>query len=574
MSHSRSSYLEINGKLMVGFRVVDNINALGIIESIGNGLRATIINDEVGLVLIHTVGRVILKRFYEARLSRLIRSFSKYLEPLPSDVTRQVVENSVRMYTRVSINTLGINTRGKPINAVTLCRRGNEIKYTMYTRGSGLNIDEFLNCEDELNDAGLVGVLGSELPRAPAPGGMVSTLFYPIDIDLNTHLIILGSTGSGKSTLAKILINHALNRGLFNRVLVFDMTGEYSVMAIGKGYVAIPGIDISVNPLILPSHRASEVIASAVQAVAYMYGEETGNLTFIQLEVLEKALEGLNNEATLLDLLRNLDLMSELYKRIDYLNAIMAVKRRIRKLLFSALMGSRLSGQALRSRFLVINMSPLFEISQTASILFIQSFLEIHRELLNNALIVIDEAHRIVNRGVVGETIVEQILREGRHSGTVLILITQNPLDIKRNVLDVAPQYAVFRLSGSSAIEASRLVNKEPENLLNLDVLEFYYHNRSFTVRAYIDMSMTTPLPPTVHEFTRKLIRKMLEVGDEDKIRELARYYGRAANPIIIPHVIDEGLREGYTPRELIEMAAVRDVNYMKILSRVMMSEH
>ena len=97
---------------------------------------------------------------------------------------------------------------------------------------------------------------------SPRPGNIFMTRHYPIDIDLTRHLIVLGATGSGKSTLVKSPILNAMQRGLFNKVVIFDPTGEYSLFLAGRAYIAVPGIDIAVNPLTLPRNRASELLST------------------------------------------------------------------------------------------------------------------------------------------------------------------------------------------------------------------------------------------------------------------------------------------------------------------------
>ena len=282
------------------------------------------------------------------------------------------------------------------------------------------------------------------LRPSPRPGNMFMTRYYPIDVDLTRHLIVLGATGSGKSTLVKSLILNVMQRDLFNKIVVFDPTGEYSLFLAGRGYIAVPSIDIAVNPLTLPRNRASELLSTAIQAAAFMYGESDNNgLSFIQLEVLEKALERLGDRNTLRDLYLVLNDLEQELRRTDYLNAISAVRRRLRKLMIAALMRNAISSSAFSSRLLVINMAPLYFTSQVAAVVFILTFLEVLEGSLSNSLIVIDEAHRILNKYMVGESIIERLIREGRHGNTVLILVTQDPLDIKRNVLDIVGHYAI-----------------------------------------------------------------------------------------------------------------------------------
>jgi DNA helicase HerA-like ATPase len=398
---------------------------------------------------------------------------------------------------------------------------------------------------------------------------MVMTRYYPIDIDMRRHLIVLGATGSGKTTLVRNVVNTALARGSFNKIVIFDMTGEYSLFFVGRGYVAVPGVDIAVNPLALPRHRASELLAVAVQAASYIYNEDNEGFSFIQLEILEKALERLASN-DIHDLYRVLTDLEQEYRRNDYLNAIAAVRRRIRRLMVKALMRTAISNDALKSRLLIINTAPLYYLSQAASIVFILTFLEMIRGRLRNALVVIDEAHRILGKYVVGETIIEKLIREGRHDNITFILITQNPLDIKRNVLDIVGHYAVFKLNGKSSMEASSLVGVNAEDLIRLRPLEFYYHDLDFTVKAYLLNNDNYDYA----RISRAIYEKMLDrAHDIDYVRAMVKRFGRALDPVILPQVLDLGNKLGYDVKSLIELAMKGDPEYMGLLSRVIMGE-
>jgi len=569
MSNLSSSLVKIGNRLLVGLRVRKPIDAWDLIQSI-RGVRLTVISDEVGFVILHTPYHApLFTNLHRERIRQVLNAWQDYLEPIPTGAALNILDSVSTQFTRIDtaheIPQVGVGIA----KIITICGLGNAVSYSLFLRGSGNSRGDILSCSDKAPLTSLRRGVDVQLKPAPRPGSMIMTRYYPVDIDMGRHLVILGATGSGKTTLARKIVSTALTRNLFSRIVIFDMTGEYSLFFAGRGYVAIPGIDIAANPLTLPKHRASELLASAIQAASYMYNEDNEGFTFIQLEILERALERLR-DTDMQGLYRALDELGQEFRRNDYLNAVAAVRRRIRRLMVRALMRNTLSSDALGSRLLIINMAPLYYLSQVASVTFILTFLELMRGRLNNALIVIDEAHRVLNRYVVGETIIEKLIREGRHDKALLTLITQNPLDLKHNVLDIVGHYVVFKLNGKSAVEASSLLGVDNEELIGLRPLELYYHNTDFTVRAYLLEDGDYDYAEASSTIYRKLLDR---INDTNYVRAVIKRFGRALDPVIVPQVLDLGSRLGYDVKSIVEMAIRRDPRYMELLSRVVIGE-
>lgn len=496
-----------------------------------------------------------------------------YVEPLPSGITLSIIDNASIMFS-------GVKGRVTPVQdstpiIMTICKSDDDqVRYALFLKGTTRGKTDVLSCDDKASLPQLQDNIDLTLKPSPRPGSMFMTRYYPIDVDLTRHLMVLGATGSGKTTLVKSLINSALQKNVFNKIVIFDPTGEYSLDLVGgRGYVAVPGIDIAVNPLALPRHRASELLSMAIQAAAFIYGEnDNGGFSFIQLEVLDKALERLGDRNNLKDLYVVLNDLEQELRRNDYLNAISAVRRRLRKVMIAALMRNALSASAAQSRLLVINMAPpLYFVSQVAAIIFTLTFLEVLSGILRKSLVVIDEAHRILNRYMVGESIIERLIREGRHDGVTLILVTQDPpLDIKRNVLDIVGHYAVFKLNGKSAVEAADLLGIGKDMVIKLKPLEFYYHSNDITVKAQIMGN-----PGINYLMASDVIYKRLleRVNDEDYVNAMIKRFGRSLNPVLVPQVVELGERLGYDVRTIIQLAARKDPEYYKLLSRVIIGE-
>ncbi len=150
--------------------------------------------------------------------------------------------------------------------------------------------------------------------------------------------------------------------------------------------------------------------------------------------------------------------------------------------------------------------------------------------------------------------------------------MTQDPpLDIKRNVLDIVGNYAVFKLNGKSAVEAADLLGIGKDIVIKLKPpLEFYYHSNDITVKAQIMGN-----PGINYLMASDVIYKRLleRVNDEDYVNAMIKRFGRSLNPVLVPQVVELGKRLGYDVRTIIQLAARKDPEYYKLLSRVIIGE-
>ncbi|WP_243675228.1 hypothetical protein [Vulcanisaeta distributa] len=148
--------------------------------------------------------------------------------------------------------------------------------------------------------------------------------------------------------------------------------------------------------------------------------------------------------------------------------------------------------------------------------------------------------------------------------------MTQDPLDVKRNVLDIVGHYAIFKLNGRSAIEAADLLGVDEEGIIRLRPLEFYYHGDGITVKAYIMGNQGGNYPITSDIIYRKMLER---IDDRDYVGAMIRRFGRSLNPVLVPQVIELGRKLGYDVRSIIQLAARKDPEYYRLLSRVVIGE-
>lgn len=190
-----------------------------------NGLRITVVRDEVSFIILHTPIHIpLFTGIHRDRIRQIPNTWADYVEPLPSGITLSLIDNARANYTEV---------RG---NAIPSVEESTLVIITIYK----------LNNEQ-------VGIPYSS-----------------------------GEYGLRKIHAGQVISTQRNAKGLFNKVVVFSQPASTPIPSGGAYTFAVPGIDIAVNLLTLPRNRASELLSKANQATALMYGEGDNNgLSFI-----------------------------------------------------------------------------------------------------------------------------------------------------------------------------------------------------------------------------------------------------------------------------------------------------
>ena len=93
MSSLSSGLIRAGNKLIIGLRVRKRFNAWDLIQAI-NGLRITVVKDEVGFVIIHTPTHIpLFTNIHRDRIRRILNTWVDYIKPLPSGITQSLIDN-------------------------------------------------------------------------------------------------------------------------------------------------------------------------------------------------------------------------------------------------------------------------------------------------------------------------------------------------------------------------------------------------------------------------------------------------------------------------------------------------
>lgn len=283
--------------------------------------------------------------------------------------------------------------------------------------------------------------------------------FWPRGIELKpelTHVVVAGASASGKTTLIKRLI-----RDVNYIVIDFTEKGEYEDLG-GVCPASISLSDFSVD----------DVVALYSVAIAAAVGEE-GGVTGVQYGVLRSLASKLSQPEKLIrGLLESRD--------------IPPMTQQVLVSKFMSLCVSYSSGRCVPHPA-VTTPTPqgcrVYRVSVKDN--FLRALIThgivlrlLHQGAREPTWLVIDEYHKVSPRAAGVEDPVEQQIRRGRHKNIHVILSTQNPADIKRELLDIIPSHIYFALYGDAAKYAASVLNVPVDVVESLKPGEFLAKTR------------------------------------------------------------------------------------------------
>lgn len=268
----------------------------------------------------------------------------------------------------------------------------------------------------------------------------------------NPHVIIFGESGSGKTTLAMSI---ACRLPSNIRAVIIDFHGEYSDVLSRCGFCRIDTSKATPDPLKLygqpPMVRALQL--SFLFAHVFGFGRLQRSLINELLLDYYKALPKDNNIKAEPSLRQFILFIEKRLQDSDNSDQ----KKRLEIILSTLKTMAELVGRSedsLNNKNRTACRRKIFDLSTlaleplqefVADIILRDAYFEA-KSSGENTLIIIDEAHRLLYVEK-SETVVRQIVQEGRKYGVFMLLITQNPLDIDPRVLNNIASRIVFRMT-------------------------------------------------------------------------------------------------------------------------------
>jgi len=255
-----------------------------------------------------------------------------------------------------------------------------------------------------------------------------------------SHVVVAGASATGKTTFVKSLLKTAAEAGVDFAVL--DLTGEYEEL----GGACEASIDLS-------AFTVDELVSLYAAALSAATGAE-GAVTGVQYGVLRKHAQAASSPARLIKALAGDREVPELTRQV-LLSKLVALCR-----------GWEGGGECEPHPFLH-RPTPKCRVYRVVANDSFLAALVVHGVVLHllkrgverPTFVAVDEYHRVASRDPVVEDPVERAIREGRHKGVYFVVATQNPLDLKRPLLDIVPTHVYFALYGEAAQYAARVLN-------------------------------------------------------------------------------------------------------------------
>jgi DNA helicase HerA-like ATPase len=310
------------------------------------------------------------------------------------------------------------------------------------------------------------------LARGDMYVGLLRGYDIPVELDANTlvqkHCSVLAKTGSGKSYTAAVILEELLERKV--SLLIIDPHGEYVSMKeanrVGdfsryrvkpRGYdvtVYTPG-EMAMNPRADRPFRFNGINLSA-REVAKMIAHESGSSG--QLGLLYEAISALRSETDVYTLEDIIEQVVRSNSKSKW-NLVGQLESLLELGLFS---GTETPiDELLRpGKAAVIDMTGILPELQSmiVSRLLTDIFEARKRRMISPGMVVIEEAHNYIPERGTGNAastnIVRTIAAEGRKFGVGLMVISQRPARVDKNVISQCNTQIIMRVTNPNDLKA------------------------------------------------------------------------------------------------------------------------
>ncbi|MDT7882942.1 MAG: ATP-binding protein [Thermoproteus sp.] len=293
------------------------------------------------------------------------------------------------------------------------------------------------------------------------------------------HIAIFGQTNSGKSYATGVIIEEAVSKRV--PVVVFDHLGEYLSMA--RATDGGKGLDIIRLAPYENLFIDFEDVMKAPQILA------TLDVTDAQLNLLRDAYteargRGLRGLGAVKWLLEDVKTQKGERKRLYLIGrsrgysiaTVDGLRWKIESLLSRGIFGEKfdVSDAVSPGRLTVVDLS-MTDVSINSLVIAISLYKLFEARKSNKIpplLVVIEEAHNYITRDETpSSAIVRSLIRQARHWGIGVVLVSQRPAGLHTDALNIVNTHIVFRLKGTDLEYIKQFAPFTREELEDIQVL-------------------------------------------------------------------------------------------------------
>jgi len=293
------------------------------------------------------------------------------------------------------------------------------------------------------------------------------------------HIAIFGQTNSGKSYATGVIIEEAVSKRV--PVVVFDHLGEYLSMA--RATDGGKGLDIIRLAPYENLFIDFEDVMRAPQILA------TLDVTDAQLNLLRDAYteargRGLRGLGAVKWLLEDVKTQKGERKRLYLIGrsrgysiaTVDGLRWKIESLLSRGIFGEKfdISDAVSPGRLTVVDLS-MTDVSINSLVIAISLYKLFEARKSNKIpplLVVIEEAHNYITRDETpSSAIVRSLIRQARHWGIGVVLVSQRPAGLHTDALNIVNTHIVFRLKGTDLEYIKQFAPFTREELEDIQVL-------------------------------------------------------------------------------------------------------
>lgn len=331
-------------------------------------------------------------------------------------------------------------------------------------------------------------------------------------LDLNEvlahHIAIFGQTNSGKSYATGVIIEEAVSKGV--PVVVFDHLGEYLSMA--RATDGGKGLDII---RLAPYENLFIDFEDVMKAPQIL---TTLDVTDAQLNLLRDAYteakgHGLRGLGAVKWLLEDIKTQKGVRKRLYLIGrsrgysvaTIDGLRWKIESLLSRGIFREKfdVSDAVSSGRLTVVDLSMTdVPINSLIIAMFLYKLFEARKSnKIPPLLVVIEEAHNYITRDETpSSAIVRSLIRQARHWGIGVVLVSQRPAGLHTDALNIVNTHIVFRLKGTDLEYIKQFAPFTREELEDIQILpKGVAYIISPAIRGGINIKVTIRRRRTMH---------------------------------------------------------------------------